>query len=77
MRELDSVALTRDLPEHELKAGDVGTVVLCYGAGEAYEVEFLAGDGATIAVLTLASDDVRPLGPRDVFHVRTAPLSTT
>lgn len=72
IRELDSVALTRDVPEHGLKAGDVGRVVFCYGSGEAYEVEFLAGDGSTLAVLTLEGEDVRALGPSDTFRVRTA-----
>ena len=32
IRELDSVVLTVDLPEHSLKKGDVGTVVLGHGA---------------------------------------------
>lgn len=71
IRELDSIALTRDLPEHGLQEGDVGRVVFCHGSGEGYEVEFLAGDGRTLAVLTLEAVDVRPLGPRDKFHVRT------
>jgi hypothetical protein len=34
--------------------GDIGTVVLVYRGGEAYEVEFVAADGNTIAVETLA-----------------------
>lgn len=72
IQELDSVALTRDLPEHDLKEGDVGRVVFCHGSGEAYEVEFLAGDGSTLAVLTLEADDVRALGRSDTFRVRTA-----
>lgn len=71
IRELDSIALTRDLPEHGLKEGDVGRVVFRHGSGEAYEVEFIAGDGTTLAVLTLDAGDVRSLGPGDTFHVRT------
>lgn len=72
IRELDSIALTRDIPEHGLERGDVGRVVFRHGSGEAYEVEFLAGDGTTLAVLTLEADDVRPLGRNDTFRVRTA-----
>jgi len=72
IQELDSIALDRDLPTHCLRKGDLGTVVFCYPAGEAYEVEFLRGDGATIAVVTLPAGDLRPLGPRDIFHVRSA-----
>lgn len=70
IRELDSVALTRDLPEHGLKRGDVGRVVYRYGSGEAFEVEFLAGDGSTLGVVTLEDDYVRPLERADTFHVR-------
>lgn len=38
--ELDRVVLTADLPEHSLRAGDLGTVVLVHRGGEGYE-----GDG--------------------------------
>ena len=31
IKELDAVALTRDLPKHGLKRGDVGTAVLVHG----------------------------------------------
>lgn len=71
IHELDSIALTRDLSEHGLKRGDVGKVVHRYDSGEAFEVEFLAGDGSTLAVVTLEDDDVRPLERADTFHVRT------
>lgn len=70
IKELDSVALTRDLPEHDLKAGDVGRVVFCYGPGKGYEVEFLAGDGTTLAVLTLEAGEIRALERSDTFRVR-------
>ena len=33
IRELDTVVLTEDLPEHGLKLGDLGTVVLIHTAG--------------------------------------------
>lgn len=72
IEELDSVALTADVPEHGLEPGDVGRVVHRYRSGEGYEVEFLAGDGSTVAVLTLGTDDLRPLERSDTFHVRTA-----
>ena len=50
--ELDLVALERDMPEHGLRKGDVGTVVHRYADGRAFEVEMMTGDGTTIAVLT-------------------------
>jgi hypothetical protein len=67
--EHDVVVLTRDLPEQGLLAGDVGAVVGCYAAG-GYEVEFTAADGSTVAVVTLAGDDIRPRRRREILHVR-------
>ena len=42
---LDVVALTQDVPEHNLKRGEVGTVVEILSNGEAYEVEFSDDNG--------------------------------
>ena len=69
IEELDRVVLTVDLPEHGLHRGDIGTVVLVHG-DEGFEVEFVALDGATIAVETLMRDQVRPIGPNEVAHSR-------
>ncbi|HVF42716.1 MAG TPA: DUF4926 domain-containing protein [Pyrinomonadaceae bacterium] len=70
IRELDTVALTRDVAEHGLKRGDVGAVVHCYEDGTAFEVEFVTADGRTLALLTLPAQDVRRLGERDILHAR-------
>ncbi len=70
INELDVVALTCNLPEQGLVRGDVGTVVLVHGAGEAYEVEFVGYDGHTVALLTLERDQLRPLDARDIPHAR-------
>lgn len=70
IHELDTVVLTRDIPEHGLKEGDVGAVVHLYADQSACEVEFVAADGSTIAVLTLATADVRPMHRREILHVR-------
>lgn len=70
MEELESVVLTRDVPKSGLRAGDGGTVVPRYGEGEGYEVEFVTGEGRTVAVLTLAAEDLRPLEDREILHVR-------
>ena len=40
IRLLDVVALTADLTEHNLRQGQVGTVVEVLAHGEAFEVEF-------------------------------------
>ena len=69
IHELDLVVLTRDVPEHGLRSGDVGTAVYCYKDG-AVEVEFVTAAGGTIAVLTLGPADVHPMEGRQILHVR-------
>jgi hypothetical protein len=64
------VALARDVPEHGLVAGDVGSVVHIYEHGPAYEVEFTAADGRTIVVMTLKADDLKTVTGRQILHVR-------
>ena len=76
MNELQYVVLDRELPEHGLIPGDVGRIVHVYGDGAAFEVEFLRGDGLTVAVATLEKDTVRaPEGP-EILHVRRLARST-
>ena len=70
IEELDTVALTCDLPEHGLKQGDVGTAALVHGDGAAFEVEFVGYDGHTVALVTLEHAQVRPLRPSDIPHAR-------
>jgi len=53
IKELDQIVLKKDLPEHGLQSGDIGTVVLIHQNGKGYEVEFVALDGETIAVVSL------------------------
>ena len=70
MNELDDVILTRDLPEHGLNVGDIGTVVLVHRGRKGYEVEFTSLNGETIAVVTLLADEVRAVQPNEIAHVR-------
>jgi hypothetical protein len=70
IKELDCVALTADLPEHGLAAGDVGAVVHVYEGGHFYQVEFTTYDGTTVAVAKVAADRVRPLGSKEIHHAR-------
>ncbi|MEB3121314.1 MAG: DUF4926 domain-containing protein [Snowella sp.] len=44
---LDIVALIVDLPEHNLRRGEIGTVVELLANGAAFEVEFSDDDGQT------------------------------
>ena len=71
-RLLDTVVLTHDLPDYGLRAGDLGAVVEVYDA-EAIEVEFVRASGKTQAVVTLMTDDVRPVLENDLVAVRSVP----
>jgi hypothetical protein len=66
---LDTVALDRDVPEHGLRRGDVGTVVALYEP-DGVEVEFVRTSGGTEAVVTLTDKDVRALEDDDLPSVR-------
>jgi hypothetical protein len=70
IRELDTVVLKQDVPEHGLKKGDVGAVVHRYADLEAFEVEFVTAEGKTVAVLTLTARDIRPIGRSEILHAR-------
>jgi hypothetical protein len=69
LEETELAVLTVDLPEYELKAGDIGTIVLVHGH-KGYEVEFMTLDGEMVAVTSLQVAQVRPIGSREVAHVR-------
>jgi ribulose-5-phosphate 4-epimerase/fuculose-1-phosphate aldolase len=70
IKEHDSVALGRDLPEYGLARGDLGTIVHIYADGKAYEVEFMTLTGDTIGVVTLELGDVRPVTGHEIAHAR-------
>jgi len=70
IEDLDNVVLSRDLPDHGLKQGDIGAVVHSYKEGKAFEVEFITGQGQTLAVVTLDSQDVRLMEDKEILHVR-------
>ena len=70
IREHDLVVLTSDIPEEGLERGDVGPIVLVHDAGAGFEVEFATLAGDTLAVVTVAADAVRPVGDKEIAHVR-------
>jgi hypothetical protein len=70
IRELETVVLIRDLPEHGLDRGDIGAVVHCHEEGVSFDVEFVTGTGETVAVVTLTHKDVRPMLPNEILHAR-------
>lgn len=65
----DTVVLNKDLPDHGLRKGDLGAVVEVYEP-DGLEVEFVTGSGRTQAVLTLSTNDVRPVQDRDLMAIR-------
>jgi hypothetical protein len=68
------VILTRDVPQHGLRAGDVGTVVERHAVRDAaedgYSVEFFDMTGNTVAVATLPAHALRLPTPADRPAVR-------
>ena len=58
---LDVVALTDDLPEYNLRRGQVGTVVEVLEGGTAFEVEFSDRDGRTYESVGLRRDQIMTL----------------
>ena len=66
---LECVILERDVPEHSLCKGDLGTVVEIYEP-DGLEVEFVAASGDARAVLTLTVHDVRKVSTTDILAVR-------
>jgi hypothetical protein len=70
LAEHDRVVLTVPRPEEGLIAGDVGTIVHVYEDGRAYEIEFVALDGHTTAVVTVEVTQVRAVTPSDMTHAR-------
>ena len=58
---LDVVALTQDVPEHNLTRGEVGTVIEILSNGEAYEVEFSNAYGQMYKCLSFLASQLRVL----------------
>jgi hypothetical protein len=68
--ELERVALTNDLPEHGLKAGDIGMVVHAYSGHKGYEVEFVTVNGELIALVSVYPSQIRQLAPDEIASAR-------
>ena len=67
---LDTVVLVRDLPDHGLRAGDLGAVVEVHPPS-GLEVEFVTASGRTTALVSLQASDVRAIADTDLVAVRT------
>ena len=66
LQEFEQIVLTADIPDEDLKAGDVGTIVHIHPQGVAYEVEFFSPAGNTVAVATVENYQARPANPGEV-----------
>jgi hypothetical protein len=67
------VALAQDLPEENLKCGDVATIVeyhLMLTGEDGYSLEIFNALGETIAVITVSESALQPLTSNEVLAVR-------
>jgi hypothetical protein len=62
---LETVVLVRDLPEHSLRAGDLGVIAEMHEP-DGFDVEFVTASGHTTALVTLASGDIRAVADTDL-----------
>lgn len=69
-KELDRIALTRDLPERGLKSGDIGVIVDANGPSGPFIIEFVAFGGETVAIVDLPADAIRALKKREIASAR-------
>ena len=75
------VALTRDFPEHQLRAGDLVTLVdfvphPSSGGEDGCVLEVFNAVGKSIAVITAPLSAIEPLSPDEILTVRSlAPTS--
>ena len=74
---LDVVALTQDVPEHNLKRGEVGTVVEILANGEAYEVEFSNDNGQMSKCLSFPASQLKVLHHEPILESKQRQKSTT
>ncbi len=70
IKEFQQVVITEDLPKYQLKAGDLGVVVMIHGNHLGYELEIFSAEGRTLEVITVEAKQVRPIGALDILHVR-------
>lgn len=68
------VALAADVGEHNLRAGDVATVVEHHpgrpGQEPGYTLEVFDAVGDTVAVVTVPESRIEPLRAGEILHVR-------
>jgi hypothetical protein len=69
----EEVVLKSDIPDKDLKRGDVATIVEQHPVSEGengYTLEIFNAIGETIAVITVPESSVEALSKDDIFSVR-------
>ncbi|HEU0048479.1 MAG: DUF4926 domain-containing protein [Deltaproteobacteria bacterium] len=72
-KEFQQVALAKDIPENNLRRGDLATIVEIHPAngGEVgYSIEIFNALGETIAVTTVPESALEELTANEILHVR-------
>jgi hypothetical protein len=67
------VALADDIPGHDLRQGDVATIIDYHpvtDGEDGYSLEIFNAVGDTIAVVVVPESTLAPLTPQEVLHVR-------
>ena len=70
MQELERIALTEAIPEHNLEVGDIGMIVHVYGERKGYEVEFVTLSGELVALISVYPEQIRQLESNEVASAR-------
>jgi len=70
IEEFEQVVLIEDLPNFQLKAGDVGTVVDITSNGEQFTLELFNFKGETVAVVPVRPNQIRRLEHDEIMHAR-------
>jgi hypothetical protein len=70
IKEHERVVLTVDLPQYQLKQGEVGVVVMIHGNHDGYELEIFSADGRTLRVIAVDAAQIRQINRQDILHVR-------
>lgn len=55
----ERVSLLVDLPQHELRAGDMGVVIEVLDGGRAFFVDFMSPEGETFDVVYVDAGQIR------------------
>ncbi|HRQ42319.1 MAG TPA: DUF4926 domain-containing protein [Chloroflexota bacterium] len=72
-RLFEQVVLRQDIPEKNLRRGDVATIVEhhpMHQGEDGYSLELFNGIGETIAVITVPESAIQPLSANTILHVR-------